>query len=311
MRPPAPSRDPRAALAAELFSRLCRDVLTEAQDGLAAERRLWRLPEVATSYAFDDAPTPAPEVLDEVVVRLRLEAGEIINRLIDRRAMKHELARRLDEAAHAFMLRPWRGDDQAPLAALLDDRALWAYMPEGFPGRVTEELAGALIAVSNEFPGRHRVFAVEWRGKPVGQVRLQFDSSSYAHSAEISYWLGQSHWGRGLATGFVSLFTSRCFTDHQGLERVFAKVLEGNEASMRVLEKCGYRYESFRHRDVAKEGRTYGAHVFSVCRADYTLNAADMPASAPAVRQADPPRNASWVLLCSLAELGEALVAFA
>ena len=53
---------------------------------------------------------------------------------------------------------------------------------------------------------------------------------------EVGYWIGREHWGRGLATGAVKEMLSLC------AERpLYAHVARHNTASIRVLEKCGFR----------------------------------------------------------------------
>jgi RimJ/RimL family protein N-acetyltransferase len=53
---------------------------------------------------------------------------------------------------------------------------------------------------------------------------------------EVTYWIGRSYWGRGIATGaleaFLAIDRSRPF---------HARVASDNLASRRVLEKCGFR----------------------------------------------------------------------
>jgi RimJ/RimL family protein N-acetyltransferase len=53
---------------------------------------------------------------------------------------------------------------------------------------------------------------------------------------EITYWIGRSHWGKGIATGALNAFLA--------VERsrpLHARVAYDNVASRRVLEKCGFR----------------------------------------------------------------------
>jgi RimJ/RimL family protein N-acetyltransferase len=75
-----------------------------------------------------------------------------------------------------------------------------------------------------------------------------------AGTAEIGYWLGEPFWGRGIATAAVAAFTAHAFAD-LGLRRVFARVLEWNPASARVLEKCGYALEGRLRRSALKDGK--------------------------------------------------------
>lgn len=53
---------------------------------------------------------------------------------------------------------------------------------------------------------------------------------------EVTYWIGKEYWGKGLATRALSELLS------QVKERpVYARVAKDNTASVRVLEKCGFK----------------------------------------------------------------------
>jgi RimJ/RimL family protein N-acetyltransferase len=52
---------------------------------------------------------------------------------------------------------------------------------------------------------------------------------------EVTYWLGQEYWGRGLATSALSQFT-RLLQPRP----LYARAAKDNIASIRVLEKCGF-----------------------------------------------------------------------
>jgi RimJ/RimL family protein N-acetyltransferase len=52
---------------------------------------------------------------------------------------------------------------------------------------------------------------------------------------EVGYWLGQSFWGRGIATEALSLVL-REVTERP----LYARVARSNVGSIRVLEKCGF-----------------------------------------------------------------------
>lgn len=59
---------------------------------------------------------------------------------------------------------------------------------------------------------------------------------SKERSPMIGYWIARSHWGRGIATQalrqFLTIVTER---------PLHASVAEHNTASLRVLQKCGFR----------------------------------------------------------------------
>ena len=60
---------------------------------------------------------------------------------------------------------------------------------------------------------------------------------------EVSYWLGRQYWGRGIATGALDQFLTTANT----IRPIYARVAKDNIASLRVLQKCGFKvYDTFR-----------------------------------------------------------------
>jgi RimJ/RimL family protein N-acetyltransferase len=53
---------------------------------------------------------------------------------------------------------------------------------------------------------------------------------------EVTYWIGRSYWGKGIATAALEAFLSVDPT-----RPLHARVAQDNVASRRVLEKCGFR----------------------------------------------------------------------
>lgn len=53
---------------------------------------------------------------------------------------------------------------------------------------------------------------------------------------EVTYWIGRSYWGKGIATGALAAFLSV-----EQTRPLHAHVAYDNVASRRVLEKCGFR----------------------------------------------------------------------
>jgi len=52
----------------------------------------------------------------------------------------------------------------------------------------------------------------------------------------VGYWIGREHWGRGIATRAVALLLEQVTA-----RPLHARVARHNGASIRVLEKCGFR----------------------------------------------------------------------
>lgn len=90
----------------------------------------------------------------------------------------------------------------------------------------------------------------------------------FIRTASIGYWLTPSHWGRGLATTLVTAFVQWVWTESPWtyLARIEAGVFAGNEASERVLEKCGFVREGERRAAVWKEGKLRDDVLFGFVR---------------------------------------------
>ena len=81
----------------------------------------------------------------------------------------------------------------------------------------------------------------------------------------LGFWLGKAHWGRGVMTEAVTAVTRHAIA-HMELDRVFAAVFGVNLASMRVLEKAGYRREGRMRRSAVKDGRSLDQILFAAVR---------------------------------------------
>ncbi len=146
--------------------------------------------------------------------------------------------------AQGLLMRPWREDDLPRFIHLLDDPEVWKLLPEPYPDPLDETLARALIALSNE-GDHHMVRAAVLDGESVGQVRLSFAPGAQDRSrGEIGYWLGRDHWGRRIGHDMVARFSAQCFAMMPELQIQFARVHRDNHASRRLLEKCGFAFES-------------------------------------------------------------------
>jgi RimJ/RimL family protein N-acetyltransferase len=87
--------------------------------------------------------------------------------------------------------------------------------------------------------------------------------------AELGYWLGMDAWGQGYATEAADALVELGFS-RLGLQRIYAQVLAGNEASCRVLEKLGMLSEGIRRAHVRKGKRLCDVHLFGMLRDEWS-----------------------------------------
>ena len=107
-----------------------------------------------------------------------------------------------------------------------------------------------------------------------------FTRFDYANNiGEVGYVLNPEYWGRGIAVEAVREVMRFGFETLQ-LHRIEAKFIEGNTASLRVMEKTGMRFEGY-HRDsmlIKGTYRTIG--VCGILREEYEYQAETCRASA-------------------------------
>jgi RimJ/RimL family protein N-acetyltransferase len=87
-------------------------------------------------------------------------------------------------------------------------------------------------------------------------------------SAEIGYWLGVSHWGRGIITEAVGAVTGYALAQHGDLRRLYAVPFGWNGASVRVLEKAGYRLEGRMRQSAVKDGQVIDQLLYAILHED-------------------------------------------
>ena len=96
----------------------------------------------------------------------------------------------------------------------------------------------------------------------VGGVGVDLGEFEYVKSGRFGYWLGESYWGRGIMTSVVQA-TSDYALGHLGIVRLEASVFEWNQASMRVLEKCGFVREGLLRRSIFKDGEIIDSVMYA------------------------------------------------
>lgn len=144
---------------------------------------------------------------------------------------------------HRLRLRPFRMDDAPAVAGLCADRRI-ADTTLSVPHPYDENDARAWIATHREAweAGRRADWAVTSSdgNTLVGAVGLILEPIH--RRAELGYWIGVPHWGKGYATEAARAVVDFAF-DGLGLHRVFATHFARNPASGRVMEKLGFRLE--------------------------------------------------------------------
>jgi RimJ/RimL family protein N-acetyltransferase len=115
----------------------------------------------------------------------------------------------------------------------------------------------------SSYPGREDLFAIRLKetGRLIGII-LYFDEKE--DSCEIGYGIGSGFWNQGYATEAASRFLEYLFRE-KGMRTVYASFFTGNDASRRVMEKCGMTFDHFSEKeltylDVERDLTYYAIH---------------------------------------------------
>lgn len=163
---------------------------------------------------------------------------------------------------------PTEGDGHA-IASLCGDFEV-ARTTSSIPHPYTMEDARDFIAFSLEQAesGGALNLAITRKGGGalVGMVGLILDPAH--RRAELGYWVGREHWGRGYASEAARAIVGHAF-QRLGVERIFAGYFAGNEASWGVQRKLGFRREGVQRRHVLRFGETHDLVMSALMREDW------------------------------------------
>ena len=104
--------------------------------------------------------------------------------------------------------------------------------------------------------------AIVFEGQCIGGAGLQFLENENRYSCELGYWLGEAHWGKGIATNVVAQLKEIAFSGYE-VKRLYAPVAGENPASMRVLEKNNFVLEGVLKSHLYLRGNFYDEHIYA------------------------------------------------
>ena len=165
------------------------------------------------------------------------------------------------------LVRPWREHDADELARQANDQRIWLNLRDAFPHPYGIEDAKRFLAMAMGMTPQ-TYFAIERSWRVAGGIGYTLHTDVERIGAEIGYWLGAAHWGRGIATAAVCAVTDYAFAMHPELRRLWAVPFATNPASARVLEKAGYRLEGTLRESTIKDGCVLDSWMYAVLRSE-------------------------------------------
>ncbi|MFB0833866.1 GNAT family N-acetyltransferase [Arthrobacter halodurans] len=172
-----------------------------------------------------------------------------------------------------LVLRPLRQRDKAEWMALRRRNADWlkaweATQPDpSGPLPSYRSMVSSLNAQARAGQSMPWVIAIREprAARPVmaGQLTVSGILWGSALTASLGYWVDREQAGRGLAPTAVALATDHCF-GALGLHRMEINIRPENAASLRVVEKLGFRDEGLRRAYLHIDGRWADHRTFAL-----------------------------------------------
>ena len=162
-----------------------------------------------------------------------------------------------------LILRPYGMADAARVAELAGDREVAATtlrIPHPYDATMAAEWIAGLPA---EYAAERAItWAITLGGTElIGSIALSLHLDH--HRAELGYWVGKPHWGKGYVTE-----ASRAVMDHGfgelALHRISAHHMSVNPASGAVMRKLGMRHEGILRHHTLKNGEYHDVECYGV-----------------------------------------------
>lgn len=157
-----------------------------------------------------------------------------------------------------FILRNWLRTDASALQKHADNVKIAACLLDHFPSPYTFADAEFFINLKiNENPITN--FPIVIDGDACGVIGIDNWGDD---KPLLGYWLSEQHWGKGIVTEAVKLFTDYA-VNHLGINQLYAEVANINTASQRVLEKAYYTQTNILKNDLKLRGEILNRHIFT------------------------------------------------
>ena len=159
-----------------------------------------------------------------------------------------------------FILRELKKEDIDLLWKCYDDKGIAKNMV--MPMKESEFKRELIDSLKKKQKDRDQ-FIIEIHGKAAGLIKIHDIIPKL--KGRTTSWLGKHYRGKGIMTSAKKIALSYWFEKYK-LKRIYAYVRAFNIASIRSLEKSGYKREGILRKNILKEGKYYDDYVYAVVK---------------------------------------------
>jgi ribosomal-protein-alanine N-acetyltransferase len=167
-----------------------------------------------------------------------------------------------------IVVRPVRLRDWRELEEILQSERDWlerweATVPGGSKQLDVKGMVRSLLRQHRE--GSAIAAVIEYRGKIVGQLNVANILYGSVSSGSVGYWISKKHAGKGITPASVAMIVDYMFM-RLGLHRAEIAIRPENKASLRIVEKLGFRHEGTKLRFIHIDGDWRDHEIFAITR---------------------------------------------
>lgn len=168
-----------------------------------------------------------------------------------------------------YCIREFFPDDVESLVKYANNYSVSRYLRDAFPFPYTHKDAIKWI----EFVRQDKfnlAFAIADEKELIGGIGAMPNQDVNRFTAEIGYWLAEPFWNKGIISKAVSTFCGYLFNNYN-FNHLTASIYDGNDASMRVVQKSGFILEGVLRKNVYKENKFLDQYIYGLLKEDFKL----------------------------------------
>jgi len=168
-----------------------------------------------------------------------------------------------DKIGERIILRPWTDDDVESLIEI--SKGVWMIdnLKNNYSSPMTTDEAKEFIDYRKENTDKKIAFAIELDGKAIGNICVFAQEGIYSKSAELTFWLNDNYWNRGIMTNAVKTIVQYAFSI-MPVVRIYSEPYSRNIGSKIVLRRSGFKCDGVLRSCVMKNGMISDISVFSI-----------------------------------------------
>lgn len=168
-----------------------------------------------------------------------------------------------------YKLRKLQISDKENLVKYGNNYEIWLNLTDNFPHPYTNSDAEWFIEYCNNQTNEFNL-CIDFEGEFIGMMGVIFNTGIRKKTVEFGYWLAQPFWGKGITTQCSKKFIEYIFANYD-IIRIQSSVFEWNKASMKVLEKVGFKLEGILKNAILKNEKIADEFKYAILKEDFTI----------------------------------------